>query len=257
MLIVTTSHEPTSKERDEAIELAFSLSVSYVDRDRASLDRLFHQYDARSVLIVTKQGLRYENIDRQSFFFHPNLSIVRLKQWAKDENDAMVRTASLSAGDQILDCTLGMGADAIVASFVTGTKGRVVGLESEPLLAHMVRHGLQHYHSHRPAVDEALRRIEVVNANYQTYLKQCPSNTFDVVVFDPMFRKTVHTSQAMQMLKPLANPAAVDESSVQHAVRIARRCILLKERKNSSEFERLGFTIVHQSSSYAWGVIER
>lgn len=257
MLVVTTSHKPTSKEVEEAIALAASLSVPYVDRDRASLDRLFDHYQVDSAIIVSKQRLRYESKERQSFYFHPNLSIVRLKQWTKGENDAMVRTANLSKGDMVLDCTLGMGADAIVASFVTGITGKVVGLESEPVLAHMVRHGLQRYQSGRSGIDAAMRRIEVVQTSYQTYLQQCPNDTFDVVMFDPMFRKTVHASKAMQMLKPLANPSAVDEVSVQHALRVARRCVLLKERKNSDEFARLGFTVVHQSSSYAWGIMKR
>ncbi|MCH5586396.1 class I SAM-dependent methyltransferase [Shimazuella sp. AN120528] len=256
MIVVTTSHEPSTKEKEKAVAIADSLSVLYVDRDRASLDKMYKQYEVDGVLIVTKQGLRYESSGYPSFFFHPNLSVVRLKQWSKGENDAMVRAANLLEGDQVLDCTLGMGADAIVSSFVTGASGRVVGLESEPLLACMVAEGLKNYCSGRPAVDEAMRRIEVMNCNYRSYLAKSRSNSFDVVVFDPMFRKTVYGSKAMQMLKPLANPTAVDEESVAHAVRVARRRVLLKERKNSSEFARLGFKVIHQSSSYAWGVID-
>jgi 16S rRNA G966 N2-methylase RsmD len=256
MIMVTTSHDPSSKEIEQAMSIAATLSVPYIERDRASLDKLYKQYEIDGVLIVSKKGLRYESSGNPSFFFHPNLSVVRLKQWSKGENDAMVRTANLLEGDHVLDCTLGMGADAIVSSFVTGDSGKVVGLESEPVLACMVSEGLKNYCSGRPAIDEAMRRIEVVNDNYRSYLKQCESNSFDVVVFDPMFRKTVYHSKAMQMLKPLANPTAVDQESVKHAIRVARRRVLLKERKNSSEFARLGFTVIHQSSSYAWGVID-
>jgi 16S rRNA (guanine1516-N2)-methyltransferase len=256
MIVVTTSHEPSTKEKQKAIMIATSLSVPYLERDRASLNKMFRQYAVNGVLIVTKQGLRYESSGYPSFFFHPNLSVVRLKQWSKGENDAMVRIANLVEGDEVLDCTLGMGSDAIVSSFVTGASGRVVGLESEPLLACMVSDGLQNYCSGRSAVDDAMRRIEVVNGNYRSYLTACESDSFDVVVFDPMFRKTVYGSKAMQMLKPLANPTAVDEESVAHAVRVARKRVLLKERRNSSEFDRLGFKVIHQSSSYAWGVID-
>jgi 16S rRNA G966 N2-methylase RsmD len=257
MFVVTTSHEPSFIEQEQAETIAASLFVPYIKRDRSSLDKMYKQYEIDGVLIVTKQGLRYESNGYPSFFFHPNLSLVRLKQWSKGQNDAMVRTANLVEGDHVLDCTLGMGADAIVSSFVTGEKGRVVGLESEPLLACMVSNGLQNYVSGRPVIDAAMRRIEVVNNNYRSYLAHSKDDSFDVVVFDPMFRKTVYDSKAMQSLKPLANPAAVDEESVAHAVRVARKRVLLKERRNSSEFARLGFTIVHQSSSYAWGVIEQ
>lgn len=257
MIVVTTSHEPSANEKVKAVSIAASLSVPFVERNRASLDKMYKQYEVCGVLIVTKQGLRYESSGNPSFFFHPNLSVVRLKQWSKGENDAMVRTANLLEGDQVLDCTLGMAADAIVSSFVTGASGKVVGLESEPLLACMVSEGLQNYCSGRPAVDDAMRRIEVVNCNYRSYLSECKSDSFDIVVFDPMFRKTVYGSKAMQMLKPLANSTAVDEESVAHAVRVARRRVLLKERKNSSEFARLGFKVIHQSSSYSWGVIDK
>ena len=97
----------------------------------------------------------------------------------------------------------------------------------------------------------------MVQACYQTYLKQLEDQSFDVVMFDPMFRKTVKQSSAMQMLKPLANPAPLDQESVEEAVRVARRAVLLKERPKSGEFERLGFTIVKVSSHYAWGVIRK
>jgi hypothetical protein len=256
MFVVTTSYDPSPKEHKKAQLLAENLDVSYVLRDQMSLEKMMQQRHVDGVLIVTKQGLRYESNDRPSFYVHPNLSIVRLKQWSKGENDAMVRVAGLREGDHVLDCTLGMGADAIVASYVTGASGRVVGLESEPLLAQMVADGLHNYVSGRQAIDMAMRRIEVVNCNYRTYLEQSPSNSFDVVVFDPMFRQTVYRSKAMQLLKPLANSTAVDQASVEHAMRVAKRQVLLKERCNSGEFDRLGFTVVHRSSSYAWGVIE-
>lgn len=255
MLLVTTSYDATAKEREEAVELASILSGRYVDRSRTSLRRLFEQFGTKAVLIVSKRGLRYEQEDGQSFFFHPNLSIVRLKQWTKGENDAMVRTARLIDGDQVLDCTLGMGADAIVSSYVVGEKGKVIALESEPILAQMVRHGLQNYQSGYNQIDKAMRRIEVVQSNYQSYLQQCSANSFDVVVFDPMFRETVTESNVMQSLKMLANSTAIDKISVNHAIRVARRCVLLKERSRSQEFKRLGFTVAYRSSSIAWGVI--
>jgi 16S rRNA (guanine1516-N2)-methyltransferase len=254
MLLVTTSYDPTTKETEEAVAVATSLSTIYVNRGRASLGHLFEQYTTDSALIVSKKGLRYENRDGQSFFFHPNLSIIRLKQWAKGENDAMVQASQLTKGDQVLDCTLGMGSDAIVASFVVGDSGKVVGLESEPVLSEIVCHGLKAYESGHTKIDEAMKRIEVVHTNYQSYLDKCPANSFDVVMFDPMFRKTVTASHSMQSLKSLANPIAVDDVSIEQACRVARRSVLLKERRNSHEFTRLGFTIVHRSSSFAWGV---
>ncbi len=255
MLFVTTSYDPTTKETEKAVALATSLSTIYVHRERASLGHLFGQYIAESALIVSKKGLRYENRAGQSFFFHPNLSVIRLKQWERGENDAMIQASQLTKGDQVLDCTLGMGSDAIVASFVVGDTGKVVALESEAVISQIVDNGLKEYESGHSKIDEAMHRIEVVHTNYQEYLDKCPTNSFDVVMFDPMFRKTVTGSNAMHSLKTIANSTAVDAASIEQALRVARRSVLLKERRNSYEFKHLGFTIVHRSSSYAWGVI--
>ena len=256
-MFVTTSFHPGDQETNEAKELARAWKVQFVRRGRRSLQALFEQTASDQVVIVSKEGWRYEDKKGHSFFFHPNMSALRIKHLASGQPDSMVSVAGLKEGDFVLDCTLGMGADSIVASYVVGEKGRVVALESEPVIAAIAGHGLQTYRTGRKALNEAMRRVEIVQARYQTYLKQLEDQSFDVVMFDPMFRETVKQSSAMQMLKPLANPEPLDPESVQEAVRVARRVVLLKERPKSGEFERLGFTIVKASSNYAWGVIRK
>jgi hypothetical protein len=191
------------------------------------------------------------------FVFHPNMSALRIKQLEKGEPDSMVCVSGMKAGDYVLDCTLGMGADAIVASYVVGPSGKVVALESEPVIAAIVKHGLKTHETKRKALDQAMRAIEVVKVDYRSYLKQCEDHSFDIVMFDPMFRETVKASAAMQQLKPLANPAPLDEGSVREALRVARKAVILKERPKSGEFERLGFSIAKASSNYAWGIIQK
>ena len=256
-MFVTTSFHPGDQECDEAKKLACDWNVPFVKRGRQSLQALFIETKSDQAVIVSKDGWRYEDQEGNSFFFHPNMSALRIKHLANGEPDSMVTVAGLKKGDHVLDCTLGMGADSIVASFVVGEKGRVVALESEPVIAAIAGHGLQTYRTERKALNEAMRRVEVVQARYQSYLKQLKDQSFDVVMFDPMFRETMEQSSAMQMLKPLANPDPLDQESVQEAVRVARRAVLLKERPKSGEFERLGFTIVKASSNYAWGVIRK
>ncbi|SFJ50423.1 Putative SAM-dependent methyltransferase [Thermoflavimicrobium dichotomicum] len=235
--------------------LARELGVPYIKRNRSSLTELFAEYNHASAVIITKQDWRYEDHEGHVFFFHPSMSILRIKHILKGEPDSLIASAGIEPGDTVLDCTLGMGADAIVASFVTGEKGRVVGLESEPAIAAIVRHGLQTYDSKRKAVNEAMRRIEVIQTDYREYLKQCPDQSFDVIYFDPMFRQTIKESSAMQALKPLANHAPLDPESVAEARRVARKAVLLKERVMSGEFERLGFTVIKKAAHYAWGII--
>ncbi len=53
--------------------------------------------------------------------------------------------AELRAGDTILDCTLGLGQDALVAALVVGPSGRVVALEKSLALYAVVSEGLNAY----------------------------------------------------------------------------------------------------------------
>jgi 16S rRNA (guanine1516-N2)-methyltransferase len=125
-------------------------------------------------------------------------------------------------------------------------------LESNVVIATLVAHGLATYGA-EAAVKQAMQRIQVVPTDYSNYLYDTPDRSFDIVMFDPMFRETIIASSAMQTLKPLANSTPVGETAVKEALRVARRAILLKERRGSPEFARLGFTIVHSTKAYAWG----
>ncbi|MBA4494441.1 class I SAM-dependent methyltransferase [Paenactinomyces guangxiensis] len=256
-MFVTTSFHPGIKELHEARSLASSLGVPFIQRERDSLVDLFARTGKKQVIIVTKKGWRYEDQKGDQFFFHPNMSALRIKHMMKGEPDALVASSSMEPGDQVLDCTLGMGADAIVSSFAVGEEGKVVALESQPVIAALVKQGLKTYMTNRKELNRAMRAIEVVQADYRFYLRQCPDRSFDIVYFDPMFRETVQSSAAMQMLKPIANPEPLDEDSVREAVRVAKKAVLLKERPKSGEFERLGFEIVKEASNYAWGVIRK
>lgn len=254
-MFVTTSFDPGHKEIQEARFLASHLGIHFVQRNRDSLPDLFRRAGKKEAVIVTKQGWRYENEEGHTFFFHPNMSALRIKHMLKGEPDPLVACSGMQPGDHVLDCTLGMGADSIVSSFAVGETGRVVALESQPVIAILVRHGLQTYETKRDSLNQAMRAIEVIETDYRPYLRQCPDQSFDIVYFDPMFRETVKASAAMQALKPIANPEPVDEASVQEAVRVARKAVLLKERPKSGEFERLGFQKVKEASNYAWGLI--
>lgn len=253
-MFVTTSVKPTIQQIEEAKQLAKRLQIPYVRREKGSMKKLYDRFKDPEAVIVAKNDWRYEHRDGHTFFFHPNMSALRIKHLTQGKPDALVEVAALRPGDVVLDCTLGMGADAIVASYVVGERGKVIGLESQPVIAALVEHGLQTYASDRERLVAAMRRIEVREGSYRDLLPTFADNSVDVVIFDPMFRETVKESVAMQALKPLANPAPLDERSVAEAKRVARRAVLFKERPKSGEFERLGFAIEKHSSQFAWGI---
>ena len=66
------------------------------------------------------------------FSNHENM--FRAKRMLRGEPDPFVEAAQVEPGDKLLDCTLGLGSDAIIASLAAGEQGEVCGIEKSPLL---------------------------------------------------------------------------------------------------------------------------
>ena len=238
--IVTTER----KCREESVALAQKLSaelhIDYVERHKESVGKLMEKHGVAAVLVAYPHELKL-NSNAGEMFFHPNMSQLRVKNLRKGEKDHMSEAMGLHEGMSVLDCTLGFGADAIVASFGVGEKGRVVGVESSPLIAAVTGHGLKHFLPGNYPLYAAMRKIEVVNMDYLDYLREQPDNSYDVVYFDPMFRKPLTASSGISPLRGVANHAALSVEAVEEAMRVARSRVVMKEANGSSEFARLGF----------------
>ncbi|MFC4077937.1 class I SAM-dependent methyltransferase [Salinithrix halophila] len=253
---MTTSRKPGEEVRTEAQGLADKIGAPLLPRESFSLAKMFEMSGSGEAIIVGPGGARWQDAGGKEFFFHPNMAAVRVKELSRGGTDALVEAAGIQSGDRVLDCTLGLGSDAIVAAHVVGETGKVTGLESQPVIAALVAHGLTTYRSDSPRLKRAMRRVRVHCADYREVLSSCPDDAYDIVFFDPMFRYTVSRSSGVQALKTLANPAPLGPSSVAEAKRVARRRVILKERKMSGEFERLGFRVVKEASNHAFGVLD-
>ena len=117
--------------------------------------------------------------------------------------DRLVNVAGLRAGDSMLDCTCGLGADAIVAAHAVGESGIVVTLESSAMLAAMVSHGMKHYDDGFALLVRAMRRVAVINAEYQGVLPLLSEGSWDVVYFDPMFVSTIDEAKGLDLVRML------------------------------------------------------
>ncbi|WP_438445746.1 class I SAM-dependent methyltransferase [Gorillibacterium sp. sgz5001074] len=257
-MFVTTSYHPTPAEFELAERLSRRLSCRLVQRRQSSLPRLQRTYGAQDILVATTQGLRYfPEGAAQPFFFHPSSAQVRLKRILRGEPDALLETAEIQPGDRILDCTAGLGSESILFSYAAGGGGAVVSVESEPLVALILEDGLQSYISGLDVLDAAMRRIEVVQSDHLDFLLQQPDKSCDVVYFDPMFRQTIDDTNAIAPLKTIANHGALRPEAVEEARRVARRKVVMKEHRESGEFERLGFRmLLRPHTKIAYGVIE-
>jgi hypothetical protein len=142
--------------------------------------------------------------------------------------------AGLGAGDAVLDCTLGLGADALVAAAAVGPGGRVLGLEASRLLAAWVAEGLGRL------PDPAARRVEVRAADHAEALASLPDRSFDVVLFDPMFRHPRAEPPGFDLVRRLADRRPLTPEALARARRVARRWVVVKDGAPGWDLARLG-----------------
>ncbi|MBP2655297.1 MAG: hypothetical protein H6Q73_2866 [Firmicutes bacterium] len=256
-LVVTTVYKPTESTKTLAAELAEKLAVPLVAREKCSLDTIRRNHQVTNVLVATKTGPVVHTSGGQ-YFFHINMAELRINNLIIGKHDHMIAALGITPGTTILDCTLGLGTDAIVASYATGDLGRVVGLETSPVIAAVTAFGLRCYDAAADIVTSSLRRIEVKNADYNEYLDTLPTASFDVVYFDPMFRVPIYSSSNLKPLRTLADSRALTPEAITKACRIAKRRVVVKEARGSKEFNRLGITTIigGKYSSIHYGVLE-
>lgn len=234
-LAVTTSERCAAELAQRAQQAAAELGVPYLERTPKrslvamlsdSADVLFVM-EAHAVSLVDAQG---------SLRFSPGLAHLRIKQLDAGVNeDMLLRVSGLSEGERVLDCTLGLGADAQVAARLVGPTGTVTALEKSPALYLLARHGLDTLPRHPRAC-----AIQVVHADASQYLRTLPSGAFDVVLFDPMFERQRKSSVAFETLRRHADYAPLTRETLAEAQRVARRAVVLKGSRYSSDFKKLG-----------------
>ncbi|MCQ4085634.1 class I SAM-dependent methyltransferase [Saccharibacillus sp. JS10] len=259
-MIVTTGIQPAETELERAKKIANEQQIPFMPRGRTSIPNLFSKYQAEAVLIVTQGKVRLFRADQPVLEYHPSMGYVRAKRLLKNESDPMIETAQIQPGDSVLDCTAGLGTDSLVFAVAVGENGLVRCLEASPELSILLREGLASYEVEKPLVTQAMRRIEVLNTDHLAYLKSLPDRSFDVVYFDPMFRKPVYDSSAISPLRLYADSRALQQESIQEAIRVARKTVVLKEKKGSGEMERLGFNSegrVHAKITYGVITVDR
>ena len=256
-MIITTGDHPAQATVRRAESLAAKTGVRYLPRNRTSLAKMSLQTGDGDILVVLEGGARLYRQDEEDMHFHPSMSFVRAKRVLRGERDPMLEAAKLLPGDTVVDCTAGLGSDSAIFSLGAGAAGQVLALEQSLPLWSLLHEGFANYVSGVKEFDEALRRIKLLRSDHLEVLKGLPDNSADVVYFDPMFRDPVAESSAISPLRAFANTSYLSQEAVQEACRVARKVVMLKEKKDSGEFERLGFTICRRSQAkIVYGVIE-
>src|SRR4051794_9907679 len=130
-LLITTSYDPQAEQLAMTEQLAerlrqlsgAPLAVRIVPRRQYSLPKLRKRYGETDLLLVSRERIEYYHEQQPALFFHPSTAAIRVKRLINGETDALVHLSQLRPGDRVLDCTAGLGSDAIVYSFALEGNG--------------------------------------------------------------------------------------------------------------------------------------
>lgn len=252
--IVTTAYRPNQKTDELAARVAEDLHIPFVLRQKRSIEKIQSDEQA-DVLVAAKERLEFYPLGKtEPFFFHPNSAAFRTKRPL--DQDPLIEVSGLAEGDVLIDCTLGMASDAIVASQKVGGSGQVIGCEAHPSLAYIVAKGLKEYEK-MPHLTEAMKRIEVVALDAVSFLAALEDKSADVVYMDPMFTEVISESSNFLPLRGAARAGQLTDDWVAQAVRVARKAVVLKAHFRSADFERYGFARrVRPNTKFHYGVMD-
>lgn len=237
-LFVTTPRVATAAQQAIAASLATHFHAPYVARDGRSMTQLFDETGAEVIIVAGDPFRMFHREATHPLFFHPSMAAQRIEREARGDRDRLLRVAGVRRGDVVIDATVGLASDALVFAHAVGPSGRVVGLEEAWLLATMLQ-VVQRCDSrtYRDAGD-LLRRVEIHHVSHLAWLQAQPSDSADVVYFDPMFRTPAEASASLAPLRPFASPRPLSSAAIEEAKRVARRCVVVKERPLSGVFRR-------------------
>ena len=232
-LAVTTSGKLDDRVIALARGSAHAWGLPFLERGRkAPLRPLLDQVD--SLLVFERNEVVL--CDREGTLrFSPGMARLRIKRLqAQVREDRLLDLAAFQPGDSVLDCTLGLAGDALVAAHAVGQTGSVVGLEKSLAIYALVSSGLPAFEGPRAC------RIDVRHADAFEFLARQPDKIFDLILFDPMFDRPRKCSPAFEILRRHAEHAPLTAAALEDARRVARRSVLVKGPRYSVEWKRLG-----------------
>ena len=245
---VTTPLRPTPEDETAARACATRFGLPFTPRGNRGLDEAVARCGAGGFLVLSARrailAIRGAEPGARGWTEHvwsAGMGLLRMKRVLRrggdpTERDPFLDAARIRPGDAVLDCTLGLGADALVAAAAAGAEGRVVALEASPALAAWTAEGLARL-SAPPA-----GRVEVRAADHAAALEALPDRSFDVVAFDPMFRHARAEPGGFDAVRLLADPSPLAPAVLARARRVARRWVVVKDGAPGWDLARLGLT---------------
>lgn len=255
MIAVTTAQKPTEATRNTAETIGRTWHLPVYVRDGRSIERLVAQYGIATWIVVTDREVRCVCPPAPPMMWHPSMGLVRAKRVAAGGRDGLLTITGAVAGDVVIDATAGFCADAAVFALIGA---RVTAIEGSLPLAILATEATRSGQCDWKPYEQAMRSITVVHADHARWLAQQPDQSADIVSFDPMFHAPIVQSSAMDALRPFAITAPMEWETIDHARRIARKCVVIKQRADSrwlQSLQQLDRCMIHRFQRIAYAVI--
>ena len=258
-VLVTTTREGNEELIEKAIKISKDLDIQFIERENYSLEKIMDKNNIENLLVVEKDRLVLKGKENE-FFWHPNMAELKIQSIKSGNKESIMEASKVEEGYWVLDCTLGLAGDAIIFSALVGDNGRVVGTEINKYIAYLTNDGLKNYNKVNEETKRAMENIEVVNTSYRDYLMKQDDNSFDIVYFDPMFKKANKKSTSINSFRDFADHNGLTKDIIKEAIRVCKKRVVIKERQGNNDFEELGIEKVYgskKSGAIIYGVIEK
>ncbi len=246
-VVVTTPWKETPRALADANRLAAWFNCPRVARRDRSIAQVLADERADVLVVADRQPVLYtaESGD-EGLYFHPSFAWQRVSQWRRGEPERLLLAADIRPGDIVVDATLGRGTDTLVFAAAVGRAGQVIAIEASwPLLRlfeDALTSGAAWYSDTMKSLRQDAATITLCHSDHSLWLTEQPDNSVDVVYFDPMFRHATKRRSEVEAVRSFATALAVRDDAWREAQRVARRCVVLKERPGFGQFERFGLT---------------
>ncbi len=230
---ITTAKRATDSQLITVKRLMDHFHLPFLARQKSSVKSLMQRYQLTLLFVVESERV-YLTDGEAKLFWHPNTALLKLKEGL---GGPLLKALALVGGDGVLDCTLGLGGDALLIANAVGQCGHVTALESNPYIAYLTEHGI--VNADYPSIRNLASRIAIINVDYCDYLKGLAAGAFDCVYFDPMFKVTNKASIGIDALRTFANRAPLKRQTIDLALAKVRRRVVVKARFASGELAAL------------------
>lgn len=229
----------TGKRADESLIerskiLAHKWGLYYIPRNKQSVEALLETLKTTGIFIVERERIVYKGLDF-NVFWHPSTAKIATGELGQLKNTSLIKALDLKGDDHVLDCTFGLGSDALRIAMAQGESGSVTGIESELPMVLLSTEGLVEIKKlNSLALEEAAKKIHIVLGSHFDFLKAQPDGSFDCAYFDPMFEKPKLEAHGINGFRHLAAHDELTEEVLLEALRVCRKRVVIKERMDSS-----------------------